>query len=159
MQYLGTTWKMKNDLGSFPRQTIHHSNPSLCPNNWCWRSWSWPVLWRCPFHRRDLECKVGSQEIPGITGNFGSGVQNEEGQWLTVFSREHAGHTKYPFPTTQEMTLHMDITSTQYQNQTDNIFAAKDGEALYSQQKQDQELTMTQIMSSLLQNSDLNWRK
>ena len=36
------------------------------------------------------------------------------------------------------------------------FFAAKDGEALYSQQKQDQELTMTQIMSSLLQNSDLN---
>ena len=39
------------------------------------------------------------------------------------------------------------------------FFAANDGEALYSQQKQDQELTMTQIMSSLLQNSDLNWRK
>ena len=36
------------------------------------------------------------------------------------------------------------------------IFAAKDGEALYSQQKQDQELTMAQIMNSLLQNSDLN---
>ena len=34
--------------------------------------------------------------------------------------------------------------------------AAKDGEALYSQQKQDQELTMAQIMNSLLQNSDLN---
>ena len=37
--------------------------------------------------------------------------------------------------------------------------AAKDGEALYSQQKQDQELTVAQIMSSLLQNSDLSWRK
>ena len=34
------------------------------------------------------------------------------------------------------------------------FFAAKDGEALYSQQKQDQELTVAQIMSSL-QNSDL----
>ena len=33
--------------------------------------------------------------------------------------------------------------------------AAKDGEALYSQQKQDQELTMAQIMNSLLPNSDL----
>ena len=39
------------------------------------------------------------------------------------------------------------------------IFAAKDGEALYSQQKQDGELTMAQIMSSLLPNSGLNWRK
>ena len=35
-------------------------------------------------------------------------------------------------------------------------FAAKDGEALYSQQKQDQELTTAQIMNSLLPNSDLN---
>ena len=35
------------------------------------------------------------------------------------------------------------------------FFAAKDGEALYSQQKQDQELTMAQIMNSLLANSDL----
>ena len=36
------------------------------------------------------------------------------------------------------------------------FFAAKDGEALYSKQKQDQELTMAQIMNSLLPNSDLN---
>ena len=36
------------------------------------------------------------------------------------------------------------------------FFAAKDGEALYSKQKQDQELTMAQIMNSLLQNSGLN---
>jgi len=39
------------------------------------------------------------------------------------------------------------------------FFAAKDGEVVYSQQKQDQELTAAQIMKSLLQNSDLNWRK
>ena len=36
------------------------------------------------------------------------------------------------------------------------FFAAKDGEALYSQQKQDQELTVAQIMNSLLPNSDIN---
>ena len=36
------------------------------------------------------------------------------------------------------------------------FFAAEDGEALYSKQKQDWELAMTQIMNSLLQNSDLN---
>ena len=39
------------------------------------------------------------------------------------------------------------------------FFAAKDREALYSQQKQDQELTVAQIMNSLLPNSDLNWKK
>ena len=36
------------------------------------------------------------------------------------------------------------------------FFAAKDGETLYSQQKQDQELTVAQIVNSLLLNSDLN---
>ena len=36
------------------------------------------------------------------------------------------------------------------------FIAAKDGEALYSQQKQDQELTVAQIMNSLLPNSDFN---
>ena len=46
-----STWvqsqKWQNDLHSFPRQTIqHHSNPSLCPNHWRQRNWSWMVLWR-----------------------------------------------------------------------------------------------------------------
>ena len=36
------------------------------------------------------------------------------------------------------------------------FFGAKDGEAVYSQRKQDQELTVAQIMNSLLQNLDLN---
>ena len=39
------------------------------------------------------------------------------------------------------------------------FFATKDGEALYSQQKQNQEMTVAQIMNDLLKNSDLNWRK
>ena len=39
------------------------------------------------------------------------------------------------------------------------FFAAKDGEALYSQQKQDQDVIVAQIMNTLLPNSDLNWRK
>ena len=36
------------------------------------------------------------------------------------------------------------------------FFAAKDGEALYSQQKHDRELTAAQVMNSLLANLDLN---
>ena len=36
------------------------------------------------------------------------------------------------------------------------FFAPEEGEALYSQQKQDRELIVAQIMNSLLQNSDLN---
>ena len=39
------------------------------------------------------------------------------------------------------------------------FFTVGDGEALYSQQTQDWEVTVAQIMNSLLQNSDLNWRK
>ena len=39
------------------------------------------------------------------------------------------------------------------------LFAAKDGDALYSQQKQDLELTVVQMTGSLLQNSGINWRK
>ena len=39
------------------------------------------------------------------------------------------------------------------------FFAAKDGQALYSQQKQDRELAVAQITNSLLPNPDLNWRQ
>ena len=35
----------------------------------------------------DWYAKVGSQEIPGVTGKFGLGVQNEAGQRLTVLPR------------------------------------------------------------------------
>ena len=38
----------------------------------------------------DWNAKVGSQEIPGITGKFGLGVQNEAGQRLTEFCQENA---------------------------------------------------------------------
>ena len=58
----------------------------------------------------DWNAKVGSQEIPGVKGKFGLGVQNEAGQRLTVLPRERIGHSKYPLPTTEEKTLHMDIT-------------------------------------------------
>ena len=39
------------------------------------------------------------------------------------------------------------------------FFPAKDGKVLYHQQKQDRELTVAQIMNSLLPNPDLNLRK
>ena len=38
----------------------------------------------------DCNAKVGSQEIPGVTGKFGLGVQNEAGQRLTAFFQENA---------------------------------------------------------------------
>ena len=55
--------------------------------------------------------KARSQEIPGVTGKFGLGVENEAGQRLIrVLPRECTGHSKHPLPTTQEKTLHMYIT-------------------------------------------------
>ena len=55
--------------------------------------------------------KVTSQKIPEVIGKFGLGVQNEADQRLTEFlPREPTSHNKHPLPTTQETTLHMDIT-------------------------------------------------
>ena len=73
-----------------------------------------------------------------------------------VLPREHTDHSKHPLPTTQEKTLHMDIQMVNTEIRLIIFFAAKDGEALYSQQKQDRELTVVHIMNSLLPNSDLN---
>ena len=54
----------------------------------------------------DWNAKIGSQEIPGVTGKFGLGVQNEAGQRLIrVLPREHTGHSKH-----HKRRLHMDIT-------------------------------------------------
>ena len=61
------------------------------------------------FSLEDWKAKVESQEIPAVTGNFGLGVQNEARQRLTEFCQEITGCSKHPLPTTQEMTLHMDI--------------------------------------------------
>ena len=59
----------------------------------------------------DWNAKVGSEEIPVVTGKFALGVQNEAGQSLTRgLPRECTGHSKHPLPTTQEKTLYMDIT-------------------------------------------------
>ena len=109
----------------------------------------------------DWNAKVGSQEIPGITGKFGLGVQNEAGQRLTEFWQEN-GLVKAQTPSSNN--TRDDSTHEHHQMVNTEIrliifFAAKDGEALYSQQKQAWELTVAQIMNSLLPNSDLNWRK
>ena len=54
--------------------------------------------------------KVGSQEIPGVTGKFGLSTKWSRAKANRVLPREHTDHTKHPLPTTQEKTLHMDIT-------------------------------------------------
>ena len=105
-----------------------------------------------PFIVGDWDEKVGSQEILGVKGTFGLGVQNEAGKRLIEFCQESA----------------LVIANTFFQQQREDVphghhqminteirlilfFAAKDGEALYSQQKQDWELTVAQIMTPYCQ--------
>ena len=57
---------------------------------------------------RDWNARVGSQETPVVTGKFGLGMWNEAGQRLIEFCQEKPW--SYSLPTTQEKTLHMDIT-------------------------------------------------
>ena len=104
----------------------------------------------------DWNGKVGSQETPGVTGKFSLGEQNKAGQRLTVLPREHIGHSKHSLPTaTREDSTHGHHQMVNTEISLIEFFVAKDGQAVYSQQKQDWDLTVAQIMNSLLQNSDL----
>ena len=108
----------------------------------------------------DWNAKVGSQEIPGVTGKFGLGVQNEAGQRLTEFYQENTLVTANTiFQQSKRLLYTWTSPDGQYQITLIVFFATKDGEALYSHQKQDQELTVALINSSFLQNSGLNRRK
>ena len=73
-----------------------------------------------------------------------------------VLPRKCTGHNKHPLPTTQEKTIYGHHQMVNTEIRLIIFFAAKDGEALYSQQQQDQELTVAQTMNSLKPNSDLN---
>ena len=104
-----------------------------------------------------LEYKSRSQETPGVTGKFGLGVWNEAGQRLTEFCQDNT----LIIANTLFQQHREDFTHGHHQMVNSKIrliifFAAKDGEALYSQQNQDPQLTVAQIMNSLLPNSDLN---
>ena len=90
-------------------------------------------IYKTFYHKRDVlfiigdwNAKVGSQEIPGVTGKFGLGIQNEAQQ------AECTGHSKHPLPTTQETTLHMDVTRCSILKSDWLYSAAEDGEAIQS---------------------------
>ena len=98
----------------------------------------------------DWNAKVGSQETPGVTGKFGLGMRNEAGQRLTEFCQENAlviANTLFQQQKRRLYTWKHQMVNTKIRLII--FFAAEDGEALYSQQKQDQELTVAQIMNSL----------
>ena len=103
------------------------------------------------FSSRDWNAKVGSQETPGVTDKFGLGVQ-KAGHRLTVLSRECTGHSKHPLPITQENSTHGHHRMVNTEIRLIIFFAAKDGEALYSQQKHcdlDHELLIAKFILKL----------
>ena len=115
---------------------------------------------RCPLHHRVLECK--SRKSRDTWSN------RQVWPWSTNWSRaeakitlwrKHTGHSKHPLPTTQDNSTHGHHQMVNTKIRPIIFFVAKDGEALYSQQKQDRELAVSQIMNSVLPNSDLYWRK
>ena len=96
-----------------------------------------------------------SQETPGVTGKFGLGMWNEAGQRLIEFCKGNAIVIATPSSNnTREDSTHGHHQMANTKIRLIMFFAAKDGEAVYSKQKQDQELTVAQIMNSLLPNSD-----
>ena len=74
----------------------------------------------------DWNAKVGSQEIPGITGKFGLGVQNEPGQRLTEFCQENALVIENTLFQQHKRTLYTWTSPDgQYQNQIDDILCSQ----------------------------------
>ena len=84
-------------------------------------------------------------------------MRNEAGQRLIEFCQENALVIANSLFQQHKRRLYTWTSPDgQHRNQIDNILCSQNEEALYSQQKQDQELTVAQIMNSLLPNSDLN---
>ena len=80
----------------------------------------------------------------------------KQGKGLTEFSQNALVIANILFHNTRDDSTHGHDQMINSEIRLIIWFAAEDGEALYGQQKQDQELTLAQIMNSLLQNSDLN---
>ena len=161
-------------LGRNPLEEMssHHSQQkSLKWSTWMqsqkWRLLRRPTIHfrtntpqRCPFHNRGQESKSRKSR--------NSWSNKQIWPWSTEWSRAKAnrvlprectGHSKYPLPTTQEKTLHIDITrgSTSKSDWLYSLLPKM--EKLYTVSKNNRELTVAQIMNSLLPNSDSNWRK
>ena len=103
----------------------------------------------------DWNAKVGSQEIPGVTGKFDFGVQNEAGQSLKEFCQENTlviANTLF-----QQHKRRLNTWTSpngQYQNLIDYILCSQRWKSSIELEKT--RPRADQIMNSLLPNSDLN---
>ena len=108
----------------------------------------------------DWSAKIGSQEFTWSNRQIWPwSTERSRAKANRILPRECTGHSKHPLPTTQEKTTHGHHQMVNTEIRLIIFYLVKDGEALYSQRKQDWELTTAQIMNSLLPNSDLKRRK
>ena len=115
---------------------------------------------RCPFHYKGLECKSRKSRNTWTNRQIWPwSTEWSRAKANRVLPRECTGHSKNPPPTTWEDFTHGPHQMVNTEMILSIFFGAKYGEALYSHQTQGWELTVAQIMNSLLPNSDLNWRK
>ena len=106
---------------------------------------------------QDWNAKVGSQETPGVTGKFGLGVQNEAGQRLIEFYQENTLVIENTLLQQHKKRLYTWTSPDgQHQSQIDYILYSQRWRSSIQSAKQDRDLTVAQIMNSLLSNSDLN---
>ena len=109
------------------------------------------------FIRGDWNAKVGSQETSGLTGKFGLGVQNEAAQRLIEFCQVNVLVIANTLFQQHKRRLYIRTSPDgQHRNQIDYILCSQRWRSSIQSAKQDQELTVAQIMNSLLPNSDSN---
>ena len=137
------------------------------------KSWSLTILWRLTQPSRtntkkkyvffiigDWNAKVGSQEIPGVTGKFGLGVQNEAGQRLTEFYQENTLVTANTiFQQSKRLLYTWTSPDGQYWNQIDYILCSQGWRSSIQSTKTRPGADCAQIINSLLPNSYSVWRK
>ena len=105
----------------------------------------------------DWNAKVGSQETPGVTGKFGLEMWNEAGQRLLEFCQENALVIANTLFQQHKRRLYTWTSPDgQHRNLIDYILCSQRPRSSIQSAKQEQELTVAQIMNSLLPNSDLN---
>ena len=93
---------------------------------------------KCHFHYGQWECKRRKSTATWSNRQIQPrGTKQSRSKTNRVLPREHAGHSKHHLPTTQEKTTHGHHQMINTKIRLIIFFAAKDGECLYSQQKQD----------------------
>ena len=108
----------------------------------------------------DWNEKVGSQELPGVTGKFGLEIQNEASQRVTEFCQENALVIANTLFQQHKKRLYTWTSSdSQHQNQIDYILYSQRWRGSIQSAKTSPGADLARIMNSLLQHSDLNWRK